>query len=316
MIKRNLIWLIGAGPMAIDYAIVLSSLNVEYKAIGRGGNNADLFEKATGQEVITGGLTEYLKNNSQIPSKAIVATGVESLANVTCSLITHGVKEILCEKPGGINRDEIIHVSNQAKKHSSKVLIAYNRRFYSSVIKANEIIRDDGGVTSFNFEFTEWSHIIEKLPNPISIKQNWFLANSTHVVDLAFYLGGKPKTIVSFTSGKLDWHNSSAVFSGAGESEAEALFCYHANWAAPGRWGVEILTRHHRLYFKPMEKLHIQELGSVKLALVEIDEKVDTNYKPGLFLQTKSFLSNSFEEFIDIHEQMEMIPIYDKIAGY
>ena len=36
---------------------------------------------------------------------------------------------------------------------------------------------------------------IEKLNKVPGIKENWFLGNSTHVVDLAFYLGGKPKQI-------------------------------------------------------------------------------------------------------------------------
>ena len=41
-----------------------------------------------------------------------------------------------------------------------------------------EIIAEDNGVTSFNFEFTEWSHEIEKLEKAPGVKENWFLANS------------------------------------------------------------------------------------------------------------------------------------------
>ena len=69
-----------------------------------------------------------------------------------------------------------------------------------------------------------------------------------------------------------------------------ALFSYHANWEAPGRWSVEILTPKHRLYFKPMETLQIQEIGSVAVNPVQIDDTLDKEFKPGLYLQVKSFL--------------------------
>lgn len=49
-----------------------------------------------------------------------------------------------------------------------------------------KIIAEDGGITSFNFEFTEWAHVIEKLDYPREVFENWFFVNSTHVVDLAF----------------------------------------------------------------------------------------------------------------------------------
>ena len=41
------------------------------------------------------------------------------------------------------------------------------------------------------FEFTEWSHNIRLKLNQ-QVKESWFLANSTHVVDLVFHLIGLP----------------------------------------------------------------------------------------------------------------------------
>ncbi|MBU2510492.1 hypothetical protein KJ966_04110 [bacterium] len=162
------------------------------------------------------------------------------------------------KKPGGINSKEISKLNAIAKANNTQIFIAYtyNRRFYSSVLYVQEMIEEDGGVSSFNFEFTEWSHIIKKLNKPQKVLANWFYANSTHVVDLAFYLGGKPKEFCSYTAGSTEWHPKS-VFSGAGITVSGVLFSYQANWNAPGRWGVEILTKQHRYYFRPMEELHI-----------------------------------------------------------
>ena len=156
---------------------------------------------------------------------------------------------------------------------------------------AREIIEADGGVDSFNFEFTEWGHIIEGLDKAPSVKEHWFLANSTHVVDLAFYLGGSPARFTSYTSGHLPWHPLASAFAGAGVSEEGALFTYQANWAAPGRWGVEVLTHHHRLILRPMEQLQIQSIGSIEILKYELDDALDQQFKPGLYRQVMEFLS-------------------------
>ena len=64
-----------------------------------------------------------------------------------------------------------------------------------------------------------------------------------HVVDLAFYLCGKPDEISCYTTGGLNWHSAASVFAGAGITKKNVLFSYNANWGAPGRWGVEIMTK-------------------------------------------------------------------------
>ena len=119
-------------------------------------------------------------------------------------------------------------------------------------LSPQDIIKLDAGVTSFNFEFTEWANTIEPLVKAEGIKEKWFLGNSTHVVDLAFYLGGKPKKISTFTSGSLVWHPSSSVFAGAGITDKDILFSYSANWESAGRWTVEVLTKDNKLIFEPM----------------------------------------------------------------
>lgn len=312
----NTIWLIGSGNMAIDYINVLKGLNASFIVIGRGQESAGKCQLATGHEVISGGLKHYLADHSAPCSHAIVAVGAEILAQTTIELLHHGVKQILVEKPAGLNEQEINAIAQLAKKKSAHVLIAYNRRFYSSVLSAKEIIEKDGGVTSFNFEFTEWGHIIEPLKKAEGVKEKWFFANSTHVVDLAFFLGGKPKQLAAFTSGSLSWHPSGSNFSGAGISENGALFSYQANWESAGRWSVEMLTKNHRLIFRPMEKLQIQKKGTIVQEFVESNDILDTTYKPGLYLQTKTFLNNDYRDFCSIHEQNEMMDTYNKIANY
>lgn len=312
----KIIWLIGSGGMSQDYFKVLEALKKNILVIGRGIESAKKFESATGKNVITGGLEKFLATNPQPCSHAIVSTGVEALAENTLRLLNYGIKNILVEKPAGLNRDEIKHLADLAHEKKANVYVAYNRRFYASVLKAQDIIKEDGGIHSFNFEFTEWSHVIENVPYAPGVKEKMFLANSTHVVDLAFFLGGKPQKIAAFTGGGLSWHPSASIFSGAGVSERGALFSYQANWESAGRWGVEMLTNKHRLIFRPMEKLQIQKRGSVAVDFVECNYSLDEEFKPGLFLQVKSFMDNENSVLCTIDYQLGMMDIYNQMASY
>lgn len=310
------VWLIGTGVMSAEYLKVLKALEVEFQVIGRSESSAQKFERENLVPVIVGGLSEFLKTNPQAPASAIVSVGVEDLADVTLALVNFGVKNVLVEKPGGLFLEEIDEICRAAEKIKASVAVAYNRRFYSSVLKAEEIIKNDGGVTSFNFEFTELSHIVANLEKPKNVLSRWFLANSTHVVDLAFFLGGDPKSMSRYVSGGSSWHSSATVFSGAGKSVSGALFSYRANWDAPGRWGVEVLTSRHRLIFSPMEKLQIQKLKSFDVSFVDLDDSLDKSFKPGIYKQVDAFLNDNSGRFCSIQEQRELFPYYQKMANY
>jgi hypothetical protein len=137
------------------------------------------------------------------------------------------------------------------------------------------------------------------------------------VIDTAFYLGGKPKELAAFYKGGMDWHPASSVYCGAGISESNALLSYQANWEAPGRWVIEICTKIHRLIFKPMETLQIQNIGSIAVAPVSVDDHLDKEFKPGIYLQTKAFIEGDYSRFCTIQEQKEMIEnFYNKMSGY
>lgn len=317
---KNNIWLIGSGLMAIEYAKVLSTLEKNWTVVGRGQKNANAFEDQTGIKPYTGGLEKFLEHKTEIPFAVINAVGIEKLSETTRLLMDYGCKYILVEKPGFGNANELNPLVEEANNTSSQVLLAYNRRFYASVLKAKEIINEDGGVTSFCMEFTEWSHVIEKLNKTDVEWNNWFLGNSSHLIDTAFYLCGQPVELQAFVSGQnnLKWHPASSIFSGAGKTTGGALFSYHANWEGPGRWWLEIITKKRRLIFKPMEKLQVQKTGSVQLEDVQdIDYTLDQRFKPGLFLQTKNFLQGDYNVFCSIAEQKNAIEkYYKKIAGY
>lgn len=66
-----------------------------------------------------------------------------------------------------------------------------------------------------------------------------------------------------------------------------------------------------------MEKLQIQQLDSVAIAPVTIDEKLDVNYKPGIFLQVESFLKGDYSRFCTLAEQKKhMEQFYLRMSNY
>ncbi len=129
---------------------------------------------------------------------------------------------------------------------------------------------------------------------------------------MAFYLIGNPKKLCAFTSGSLPWHPNGAVFSGAGISEKGALFAYQANWNAPGRWSLEVMTRKNKLIFKPMEKLQVQELGTFEVKDIQLNDELDLKFKAGIYGEIQSFLGNK-QNLCTISEQMENIKFYQQI---
>ena len=309
------IWIVGAGGIAIEYAKVLKALDRDFIVIGRGETSAKKFKEATGVEPILGGLEAFFETSPEIPDYAINCVRAFELGNVNIRLATYGVKRILSEKPG-LLPEEANDVSKTAKNCDTAIYIAYNRRFYSSVLAAEKIIEEDGGVLSFSFEFTEWSHVIAATASiPEIEKNNLFITNSSHVVDLAFFLGGEPEEISCYSNGTVGWHTPSN-FTGAGKTREGVLFSYIANWNAPGRWAVEVLTAKHRIYLKPMEQLQLQDKGSVKVYPVEIDDHLDKEFKPGFYLETKAFLEGDTARLCSLEQQCSHISnIYNKILG-
>lgn len=302
LMKRTL--LIGAGSMAIEYAKVLKAQGINFTCIGRSSKTAEVFSKKTGFKAHTGGIEKYLEQNRSLPSTAIVCVSVDQLSPVTLELLKYGIKHILVEKPGGLHLEDIGKIKEESKKHDANVYVAYNRRFYASTLQAKEMISEDGGVQSFHFDFTELGNLIQKSKTNSKIKENWLLANSTHVIDLAFYLGGEPHSLHSYTTGSLSWHPSGSIFSGAGITKNGALFSYHANWTSPGRWGIELVTKKRRILLQPLEELYTQQLGSFEFKKANIENEIDHLYKPGLYRLTQSFFdSNKKIELITIEDQ-------------
>jgi predicted dehydrogenase len=255
------------------------------------------------------------------PTHVVVATPVEHLAATAATILAAGVRNVLIEKPAVLTRREAQQLADAKVRTGARIHVGYNRRFYASVRTARRLIRESGEpVASVQFEFTEWPHAVEPLTNQSpGVKARWLLANSMHVIDLAFLPVGLPDMAASrfLTQGALGWHPTASVFAGAGRTKGGALYSYGANWDAPGRWGVEWMTRSTRYVFRPMEKLHVVRRGSVAVEEVAPDDDLDQHHKPGVFLQARAFLTG--EESSDLpplDHAVALVELSAEMAGY
>jgi predicted dehydrogenase len=312
-VNKNVV-LVGPGGIAKDYAKVMKALQVTGIAVGRNKERCALFEKETGLKCIAMSIEEYVKTIDVANTFFIVSVNTENLGDVIRKLISNKARHILIEKPAGINKEDMALTIEMLKNTDITPYVAYNRRFYASFQKAMELIKEQGGLLSFSFEFTEWAHEIEKLNKTKEALEHWLLGNSSHVIDIAFYIGGIPKQMCSFTSGSLSWHPAAEQFAGSGVTVKDVIFSYQANWGSAGRWGVEFNTAKGKLILRPMEKLFFQKRGELAANEIEIDYKFDLEYKPGLYKQVSAFLKGDATHLISIQQHYSnLVNIYEKI---
>jgi hypothetical protein len=122
--------------------------------------------------------------------------------------------------------------------------------------------------------------------------------------------------IKTFTSGSLKWHPSASAFSGSGITDIGSVFSYSANWDAPGRWGIELLSCNFRIILRPLEQLYIQKRGTLSVDRVIVDDTIDQKYKPGLYRMVENFLNDEKSGLCTLEEQAEAFRVYFQIANY
>jgi predicted dehydrogenase len=229
---------------------------------------------------------------------------METLLSSVAMLLKSGARRILVEKPGAISIQELLAHEKSLAPYMQNVFVAYNRRFYSSVFEAQRLIIDDGGLKSMHFEFTEWAHKVAPLPKPEEVKGNWFFGNSTHVIDLAFFIAGEPLQWSAFSKpGNLPWRAIS-MFCGAGKTEQGVMFDYCANWDSAGRWRIELMTNKRRIFLKPLEDIQIQEKGSLVITPHTFEKKFDVDFKPGVYRQVQAFLAHDTARLVDLAQHV------------
>lgn len=311
--------LVGAGSMAVAYAKVLQHLDLPFRCFGRGPISASKFEAETGIAAGTGPLADQLRAADVAGSLAIVAVNVNQLSSVCKSLLEAQVKSILAEKPGGVDLADMQNLADADPQ--DRIRIAYNRRFLKSTQTAREIIKADGGVQTLHFEFTELPDRLEALGvHPPEILANLPYANSSHVFDMAFYLGQASDDLNdvyisgAVRQGQISWHPDGSRFASCGTIADRSLYTCFADWRSGGNWNVEVTTPNRRLRLKPLETLteQLRETFAVEPVALTTDPE---GLKPGLPDMVADFVKNGGQQLPTMQDQIERMKVFAAILS-
>ena len=99
------VWLIGLGKMSFEYSKVLEYLDVDFISVGRSKINKSF--KKYHKNIYENGLSSFLKLQKSPAKYAIIAVNIEELYDVCLKLINFNVKNILLEKPGSLNINDL-----------------------------------------------------------------------------------------------------------------------------------------------------------------------------------------------------------------
>ncbi|UXU74435.1 MULTISPECIES: Gfo/Idh/MocA family protein [unclassified Paracoccus (in: a-proteobacteria)] len=311
------ILVVGAGNMAREYGRALASLGVETVVMGRGADSAAAYYAATGVRPGTGPLADQIAAlGPALPQTAIVTVNAMYLAEVTAQLAASGVWRMLVEKPAALDLQEMQGLLDAIEPTGAQVYLGYNRRFMASVRRARQMIAEDGGVLSVKFDFSEPSRRIAQLPKPQRELDTWIYGNSSHVLDLAFHFLGPVQQLQARVAGQglVAWHPAASIFAGSALGRNGAVMSWHANWAAPGRWGVEVMTPERRLILQPLEQLRVQSHAGFAEVAEELPADAEQGLKPGLLGQLRAFLFDEDAGLLpDLRQQAENMRLYDVI---
>tara|TARA_X000000950_G_scaffold288686_1_gene406750 strand:- start:3201 stop:4148 length:948 start_codon:yes stop_codon:yes gene_type:complete len=311
---KSEVLVIGAGYMAQEYVKYLKFLKKEITLIGKRKKNVSyLKHKFKLSNTHSGGLKR--KNLSSKNFKyAIVAVNEKFAAKVIKLLIQNKVKNILIEKPGAKNINELIHLNKLSKKNNCNIFLAYNRRFYESIKEVNKIIKKDKGILSADFSFTEWTKKISKAGFEKYLKKNWFYFNSLHLIDLIFFLIGNPKKINS-NSYFFNKEFKNTIFTGNGVSTKNIPFSYHSNWISSGSWMINLYTKKRKIILSPLEEIKFQEINKLEIKKHFFKKKYDIKFKAGIGLMLNIFFAEK-SNLLKLNHYLKNFKYYSRICGF
>lgn len=296
--------------MAVEYARALQYMSIPFSVKGRGSQSAENFKRLTKVKPFLS--WNDLPNSSNF-SHCIVAVSEECLMDATMEAVQFGIRTVLVEKPGGSSIETLEEKANQLLESGSRIFVAYNRRFYGIVDQLKDEVQRDGGITSLHFDFSERSRIIEGLPKASGVKENWFLHNSSHVVDLVLYLTQGATLDMTLTRGSMAWHPIGSQFSGVGRTASGGLVTYNSDWESPGGWEVLVRTRVRKFTLKPLEVLSVTDSTGATSTFEETSSN-KIPLKPGVLEMVAAFISDKpSPRLLTMEHQIENLDFYRAI---
>tara|TARA_B100001057_G_C22753940_1_gene912895 strand:- start:64 stop:990 length:927 start_codon:yes stop_codon:yes gene_type:complete len=306
MKKKFKIAIIGAGYMAEEYLKVFSSKKISLEAIySRTVSKSEILKKKYKIKKVYKSLND-LKNDNQI-NALIIVVNAEATKYIIDNINISNYR-VLCEKPVGINFEQTKQIVSKIK--DKYFYVALNRRFYSSNLKAFNLVFKNKSKRLISIRDQELQNSKSKLYN-----KNLMYWNSVHLIDyINIYARGKllkVQKLKRFKDNKFSENLTRLFFS----SKDEVL--YHCNWNSPGPWSINIIQKNQSIEMKPLENLVEEKLIRGKRIRVFHDiSKIDLKFKPGLFYQVSEFLkmvNDKKHKLVNLNDYFNTVKLIKKL---
>ncbi|MBN4081832.1 Gfo/Idh/MocA family oxidoreductase [bacterium AH-315-C07] len=236
---------------------------------------------------------------------------------------------ILVEKPVSMSSANVEELIKEHPKAIQNVQVGYNRRFYDFIPYIKQAL-SERQIKSVELKIPE--SVDDALD--LAYRDNLFLANSTHVLDLALFLLGQP-VIKSVDIIKSTINKKLGGYNGLIRTEVDVPILISANWNSPYNFGIVFHTDHELFQLLPLECAQIFEgfeieepskENPIRKYTPKIKESlnmdpVTAKYKPGFLKQAINFMETAVlknyqnDQACTIQEALYLIRISEKIMN-
>ncbi|MDH4618271.1 Gfo/Idh/MocA family oxidoreductase [Brevibacillus sp. AY1] len=249
----------------------------------------------------------------------IVAVPILSTRDVTMNLIPYRIP-LLIEKPPGLTLQQTIELSSLASRHQTSVMVAFNRRFYSIVDQAKQLIDTSGGLLGMRMDVFERYRALRENDYPLDKLEVLFTGNSIHCIDLIRHYCGDLKKIHFFSNNLVEEpfnHRYAALI----VSESNTPITFQAYWHSFGNWNYELYIPDGKIQFSNLEEAHVYLRNREPYRL--IPSRQDVEEKPGFVQQLEYFVkeviienkNTDYKGRMSIHDAVGTMRLVDLLKG-
>ena len=296
------IGLIGAGPIALEYAKVLKKFSKKThvsSVLTKSKKNYYRIKKILPNiEKIDTIEKLYIKYK---PKLVIVAVNELAILNVYKKILKFDWV-IFFEKPLGLNYFEAKKiVSKLSNNVIKKTFVAYNRRNFESILKIKKIVKNFKKPISLIVNDQQSPKALKLLGYHKKIIQNLNYVNSIHLIDLILFI----------SRGQII--NIKKIFKDKNFVLCKILFTsgdyviYFSRWDIPGRMSLSLNLKKKNILIKPIEKINGKDY-------VKINHR---KFKPGFYNQINNLIyfinKKKIKNLTTIKEAMKSVELVKKI---
>lgn len=284
MIKKIKVAFIGSGPMIEEHLKVFSTMpNVILSGIysRRFRNLKKLSQKFKILNECNSIESLYNKTNADL---VIIAIKEDFISKICIKAIKFPWK-LFIDKNLGLNFEETLIIKKKLNE-KNKIFFGLNRNFYSSTLKAKEILNNESSSRIITINDQINLDVFCKKKGR-KVTKNYMYTSSIHLIDyIRIFARGKINKILMHKNIIKKQFITGKIFFSSGD-----VIIYNNLINRPGPWGINISTKKYYLSMQPLEQLRVRNNFDNKEDLIKITNN-DKFFKPGLKIQNETLINN------------------------